>query len=161
VELNIRSGYESDSPGRRIDSILLSILPDASAFPKLSDLRLELDVELGNEVLPPISLPFSSLTEVRHLFLKTEYTTLAAIPDGSCLPALRSLVLKDCKRLEPDWIALFLGRLNEQGVFQPSQLTAEGCKWMALPEDFASDEPSEEEMDYVDVTADEMLHFVT
>ncbi len=47
VELNIRSGYESDSPDRQIDSILLSILPDASTFPKLSNLRLELDVELG------------------------------------------------------------------------------------------------------------------
>jgi len=173
--LNIRSGYESDSPDQRIDNVLLSILPDASAFPNLLDLDLELDVELwgnnNNDVSPPspISLPFSSLAKVRRLFLITRKAILAPIPDGSCLPALESLVLVDCAKLEPDWIGLFLGRLKAQGNSQPSQLKVERCKWKKSPPESILDEPlpdiawdrwDSDDEGYEDVTADEMRQLV-
>ncbi len=77
----------------------------------------------------------------KRLFLITRKTILAPIPDGSCLPALESLVLVGCVKLEPDWIGIFLGHLKAQGNFQPSQLTVEGCMWKKSPPEPTLDDP--------------------
>lgn len=154
VNLYIRSGYELDSPDEWIDNVLLSILPDASAFPKLTNLQL--DLQSGPRT---ISLPFPSLIKVKRLLLTTDFA-LAPIPDGKCLPALRTLVLAGCSKLESDWIAIFLRRLKEQGTFEPQQLVVEGCAWTKSPGGSVLDEPGDKEVEYVEVTADEMLQLI-
>ncbi len=167
MKLDIWSKNSSDSPpDELIDNVLLSIFPNALAFPKLVDLRLELGANMPGT---SISLPFPSLSKVGHLKLKTTNTVLAPIPGGRCLPALRSLVMTDCKCLEVDWIALFLpvGRLKAQGNLQPLQLTVEGCRWKRSPPDIIPDDPISsiawdrwDKEKYEKVTANEMLQLV-
>ncbi len=158
MELNIGLEEEPDSLDEDISNILPSIFSNTSAFPKLMDLHLDVSERRANTTSRPFSLPFCNLAKVTSLSLKTNGTILAPIPDGRCLPALRSLELKSCERLASDWIALFLGRLSAQGNLQPSQLTVEGCQWRRSPVISAPD--SGEDSDYVDVTADEMLQLV-
>ncbi len=135
-----------------VDSILRTILPNEDTFPKLRCLRLHLSTGF-NYHPPPFTFPFSSLTKVSHLELGRlrPISSFAPLPGGLLLPALRSLVLRECCFSESRWFIQFLGRIREQGILRRSHLTVEDCSWIK-PGDMLGPELSE----YVDVTADEM-----
>lgn len=70
--------------------------------------------------------------------------------------------MRDCYRLELEWVAVFLGVLKEQGVLQTLQLTVETCMWRRSTAGFGASAVATivEEFEYEDVTADEMLELV-
>ncbi len=147
-----------------VRAVLGAILPEFGVrFPRLE--RLELDV-YGGEPAPPtpptFRIPFRGLSSVQHLTLKTYNYVLEAIPEGPCLPALRTLAFNDCSDLEKTWVTTLLERLGDQGI-EPL-LTVTMCQWrktrrrrrrLLSSENFDSDEDEEnEEMDSEDDSED-------
>ncbi len=98
-----------------------------------SSRAVELDIASDHEHRRPVrvQIPFSDLTSVQHLVISMKKAFVTNIlPDGPCLPALQSLVFRDCRLLEKDWVALLLGRVKEQGNFP--KLEVKDCGWGVL-----------------------------
>jgi len=95
----------------RMDDVIHAVLPGVHVFPKLALLDLGFGFDSWGRTNPTgrlictISIPFAGLVNLNHLILSTTDYDIISIPDGSCLPALRSLVLKDCRKLERECIS--------------------------------------------------------
>ncbi len=122
-----------------------------------------------------ISIPWFNISRVRHLTLEASDHYMGAIPDGLCLPPLRSLTFNNCSLLERDWVAQLLRRLKDEG--NVPQLTVTDCRWRHMDrhnpledvgENSESDSDDSDNSDDSDdsdgppsfITADEMLSLI-
>ncbi|KLO14063.1 hypothetical protein SCHPADRAFT_996871 [Schizopora paradoxa] len=159
-----------------IDAVIRSVIPDERSFPKLAHFELGLgtdnesilDVESRRRPICTVCIPFASLTLVNHFTIVGTYYDFAPLPGGSFLPSLRSLTLKDCKKLNREWIIQLLSALFKQKSLHPSQLKVEDCMWTKTAEElkmqsedefnsFEDGDDEDEGLDYRSVSAEEMI----
>ncbi len=80
------------------NDVFSAVLPNAEAFPKLTDMTLEVDVDdfkdnlNGVFVRGKFAIPFATMPKLRYLKLKTDSIVLP-IPDPVALPSLRTFVI--------------------------------------------------------------------
>ncbi len=109
------------APDMHFSDIFDAVLPDADAFPKLADMNLVVSAD-------DISIPFSTMPNLMSFELKTMSTGVQYIPDGIALPPIRTLVLRDCYRLEKEWLSQFLRQLKVQGNLDLLRVSIICCK---------------------------------
>lgn len=113
--------------GSQVQEVLCTLLPENHCYNRLE--YLVLTVVQEGLMRRPVKMPFSNLSMIRHLTLELRDSLVdpASIPNGPCLPSLRSLDIRYSRRLEREWFIQLLSRLKFQG--NTPQLTVERCRW--------------------------------
>ncbi len=130
-----QKGAEDDMQCQRI---IREVLPDGDTFPKLKHLQLDVRAE-GNfnhysthQPNELVSIPFSSLPNLRILELSTWNTVLEPLPAGTIFPPLLEASFINCRNLDLDWFLAFYNgiRVASHCDLEASlKLTIRGCPW--------------------------------
>ncbi|KLO11367.1 hypothetical protein SCHPADRAFT_475753 [Schizopora paradoxa] len=114
----VEGGFRAvlSEPGRfpRLESLSLILGSRAPFFSRENDLHISLD----------------ALTSVQDLTLSSRDFSIQienTIPDGPCLPSIRSLSFKSCWKLGKCFVSQLLRRIKAQGEIP--RLSVEGCQW--------------------------------
>ncbi len=122
VELRITSPEEEDGMACTMRIIFSAVLPNSEEFPKLTDMILHILARRLHkrerwQCCARQKFPFLSQ---RCRILETWSSRhvgsdINLIPVGIALPNIRTLALRDCRRIQTCWLALFLKHIKVQG----------------------------------------------
>ncbi len=137
LKLECDSRGEDEYSDVQCQRIIEEVLPNSSAFPKVECLELDIHAEGAYDAQThtfapnkPITIPFSSIRDVRILGLTTWDTMLEPLKERTVFPKLRGLKLKNCRNLSLTWFLTIFEQVTlEDGLEQPFGLEIEGCPW--------------------------------
>lgn len=111
---------EFGTQGHRCIQAMFPVSEDV--FPNLSQLHLTVKFGYGKECREPMPTPFLFLPKLEHLTLTLHWRecTLLSLPEGTLLPALRSLKFRQCYDLDLEWIANLLRNLKARDSLRES-----------------------------------------
>ncbi len=132
IQQRIRADEGEEKKGTRFADIFSAVLPNPEAFAPLTDMTLDartdgfMDKENDEYVHGKITIPFSTMPNLRHLVLTTLSSDVGLIQDGVALPAIRTLVLRDCYQMRKNWIFQFLKQMKAQGDLDLLRVSVDG-----------------------------------